>query len=161
MQIILCTVNCHTKKTAYGNTISFLFFYDHSIMESLSSINLYGQLMTLMVLCMVIQWFSCFSWIFFWQATSKFLFTKSRVHQRSEKNQRGDNGIQVFHNLHHTVFQCVICLESYNIWVFEIMQTILWFILWTIYDIHATILQHIWLSFYFLFIVWWSTRVQN
>ena len=25
MQIILCTINCHTKKTAYGNAISFLF----------------------------------------------------------------------------------------------------------------------------------------
>ena len=36
------------------------FFYGHS-MESLSAINLYGQLMNLMVLCIVIQCFSRFS----------------------------------------------------------------------------------------------------
>ena len=27
MQIILCTINCHTKKTAYGKTINFLFLF--------------------------------------------------------------------------------------------------------------------------------------
>ena len=57
-------------------------------------------------------------------------------------------------------------------WVFESMQTILWSILWPVYnihvshtvvlivyDIHATIHHHIWLSSYFLFFLWWSTRV--
>ena len=32
------------KKTAYGNTITFLFFFYGHSMESLSAINLYGQL---------------------------------------------------------------------------------------------------------------------
>ena len=45
--IILCTINCHTKKIAYGNAISFLFFFYGHSMKSLSAINLYGQLMTL------------------------------------------------------------------------------------------------------------------
>ena len=49
MQIILCTINCSTKKTTYGNTINFLFvFHGHSL-ESLSAINLYVQLMTLII----------------------------------------------------------------------------------------------------------------
>ena len=60
------------KKTAYANTISFLFFFYVHSMESLSAINLYGQLMTLMLFCMVIQSFSCFSWIFF--STNNFQF---------------------------------------------------------------------------------------
>ena len=34
------------KKSAYGNAISFLFFFYGHSMESLSAINLYGQLMT-------------------------------------------------------------------------------------------------------------------
>ena len=31
------------------------------------------------------------------------------------KNQKGDDGLQVF----HTMFQCMVCLESYKIWVFK------------------------------------------
>ena len=53
------------KKTAYGNTISFLFFFYGYSKESLSAINLYGQLMILMFFLMIILWFSCFSCIFF------------------------------------------------------------------------------------------------
>ena len=49
------------KKTAYGNAITFLFFFHRHSMESLSAINLYGQLMTSMSFCMAIQWFSCSS----------------------------------------------------------------------------------------------------
>ena len=43
------------QKTTYGNAISFLFFFFGHSMESLSAINLYGQLMISMLLCMVIQ----------------------------------------------------------------------------------------------------------
>ena len=62
------------KTTAYGNAISVLFFFYGYSMENLSAINLYGQSMTLMLLCMVIQWFSCFSWNFFRRTTFNFLF---------------------------------------------------------------------------------------
>ena len=48
MQIILCTINCYTKKQLMViPLVSCFFFYGHS-MENLSAINLYGQLMTLM-----------------------------------------------------------------------------------------------------------------
>ena len=56
---------------------------------------------------------------------------------QSMTNQKGDNCFQVFHNLHHTIFQCMVCLESYKVWVFKNMQTILWSILWPVYDIHV------------------------
>ena len=55
---------------------------------------------------------------------------------RMEK-QKGDNGVQVLHNLHHTMFQCIVCLESYKIWVFENMPIILWSIIWPVYDVHV------------------------
>ena len=71
------------------------------------------------------------------------------MHEKSKAN----NGL---HNLHHTTFQCMVCLESYKIWVFKNMQTILCSILWpihnihvghtlvwTAYDIHTTIRHHI------------------
>ena len=44
--------------------VSCFYFYGHS-MESLSAINLYGQLMTSMLFCMVVQWLSCFFFFFF------------------------------------------------------------------------------------------------
>ena len=60
------------------------------------------------------------------------------------------------HNLHHTMFQCMVCLVTDKIWVFKNMQTILCSILWpihdirvchilawTAYDIHTTIRHHI------------------
>ena len=101
---------------------------------------------------------------------SDMLRTSLQVHfLQCMKNQKEDNGLQVFHNLLHTVFQCMVCLESYKIWVFENMQTILGSILWpvydihvchtlawTVYDIHATIYHHLWLGIYLLF---FSTRV--
>ena len=72
MQILLCTINCHTKKQLMVMSLVFWFlFYGHS-MEILSGINLYGQLMTLMLFCMVIQWFSCFAWNFL--STNNFQF---------------------------------------------------------------------------------------
>ena len=74
IQIILCTLNCQTKK-------QLKVFYGHS-MESRSAINLYGQLMTLMVLCMVIQWFSSFSWNFF--STTNFHFFSYIVSSNSK-----------------------------------------------------------------------------
>ena len=74
MQIMLCATNCHTKKTAYGNAISSLFFlYGHSV-ESLSAINLYGQLMTFMVFCMVILWCSCFHVFFNFFSTNNSIY---------------------------------------------------------------------------------------
>ena len=67
-----------------------------------------------------------------------------------------NNGLHGFHILHHIMFHCSICLDSYKIWVFKNMQNILLSILWpvhdmhvchtfawTVYDIHATIRQHI------------------
>ena len=60
------------KKTDYGNAISFPFFNGHN-MESLSAINLYGQLMTLTVLCMVIHFF-VFLAIFFGKQISTSCF---------------------------------------------------------------------------------------
>ena len=61
MQIILCTIHCHTKKQLMVMPLVSCFFFCVLSMESLSAINLYGQLM---LFCMVIQWFSCFSWFF-------------------------------------------------------------------------------------------------
>ena len=76
MQIILCTINWHRKKAAYGNAISFLFFLSCS-MESLTAINFYCQLKTSMVLCMVIKWYSCFSWNFFRQNLQCLMYIPS------------------------------------------------------------------------------------
>ena len=71
-------------------------------------------------------------------------------------NAKGKNGLLGLHNQHRTLFQCIVCVESDKIWVFTNMQTILWSILWpvydihvchtfvwTVYDIHATIRHHI------------------
>ena len=179
--------------------VSCFFFYDHS-MESMSTINLYGQLLTLMVLCMVIQCFSSFSIMAFYETlvffhysiklifalniilyfeatlffktqdiphiqtscsqsrllissvtdiptflshpcfflfnilgiSLKTLFSNSFVSYlwngalwfkwlkgwilvqflQCMKNRKGDNGPQVFHNLHHNMFEWKACLES-------------------------------------------------
>ena len=56
-------------------------------MESLSHINLYDQLLTLMVLCMVNQWFSCSFEKNFRQTTFNFLFVWFQVIQKSWKLQ--------------------------------------------------------------------------
>ena len=74
MQIILCTINCHTKKQLMVMPLVSCFFNGHSL-KSLPAINLYGQLMTLIVLFMVIQWLSCFSWDFFRQTIFNFSYS--------------------------------------------------------------------------------------
>ena len=53
------------------------------------------------------------------------------------KFQKGNNGLQGFHNLRHTMFQCLICLDLYKIWVFKNMPTIFWSFLWAVYDVHV------------------------
>ena len=82
MQIILCTINCYTRKQLMVIPLVSCFFYGHS-MESLSAINLNCQLMTSMFFLCSSNDFYVFFRIFFWQSTSKFLFTYFRVIQRS------------------------------------------------------------------------------
>ena len=55
MQFIPNTIICHSRKTVSAYPIRFLFFFYGHIMEILSTITLYDQLMTLMSFCMVIQ----------------------------------------------------------------------------------------------------------
>ena len=87
-------------------------------------------------------------------------------------NGKGKIVLQDLHNQHHTMLQNMVYLNSYKIWAFKNMQTIRWSILWpvhninachtvvwTIYDIHATIHHHIWFIIYFLFFVSWSIPV--
>ena len=50
MQIIKCTINCHTKKQPMVMSIVSSFFNGHSN-ESMSAMILYGLLMTLVVFC--------------------------------------------------------------------------------------------------------------
>ena len=50
--------------------------------------------------------------------------------------QKGKIGLQVFHNC-TILFQYMVCLESYKIWVFKNMQTIRCSILWPVHDINA------------------------
>ena len=60
----------HTQKktkNTHGNAISFLFFFYDDGKENLSAINLYGQPMTLMFICMVILYLSCFSIMTFYE----------------------------------------------------------------------------------------------
>ena len=82
LQIIPCNINWHTK-TDYGDDISFLFFFYGHSMESLSAINLFGQLKTLMVLRMVIQCFYVILALFCRQTTFYFIFTLVRAIQKS------------------------------------------------------------------------------
>ena len=75
MQTILYTINCNTKKQPMVMSLASCFFYGHSI-ESLSAINLYGQLMILMFFFyghpMILMSFLKF---LFRQTISSFLFT--------------------------------------------------------------------------------------
>ena len=101
MQIILCTINCHTKKQPMViKLVSCFFFYGHTI-ENLSAINLYGQLLTLMLFCMVIQWFSCFSWNpFFWTNNFQFLIyivpSNSKVLKLSRPKEKASQQLSEF-----------------------------------------------------------------
>ena len=73
------------------------------------------------------------------------------------KMQKGTDCLQGFHNLHHTMFQCMACLESYEVCVFENMQTIFSSIIWSVNEIDATTHHEIWLGIFFLLLVWCST----
>ena len=85
------------------------------------------------------------------------------------KIKSGNIGLQSFHNLYHTMFQCIVCLESHNDWIFKdtnhtllhVMAS-LWYscmpYFWTVNDYHAAERHHVWLSICFLFLfAWWST----
>ena len=106
-----------------------------------------------------------FEWLKVWILVILF------QHMEMQKGKWYENGLQGFHNLHYTMFQCMVCMESYKIQVFKNMQAIRLSILcpvddinachtfvWTVYDIHATIRPHIRLSICFLFFIWWLTR---
>ena len=90
MQIILCTIKCHTKEQLMIKpVVSGFFFYSHS-MESLSAINLYGQLMTLMVFVRSTNDFYVFPEIFFDKGVN-FLYIVSN-NSNVLKTSRPTNG---------------------------------------------------------------------
>ena len=169
--------------------VSCFFFYGHS-MESLSAINLYGQLMILMLFCMFIQCFSCFSNMAFyetpvfalWHQMQLVFFSMLLYGSNGWKDGSFFSVWRIKKEVMVSRFSIIRTIRSnvwfvWNhtyIWNFKNMQSILWCILCpvydthvchtfvlTVYDIHATIRHHIWLSIYFLFFVWWSTRVYN